>query len=399
MNELVTITVDDSSPLLRYTPNPVFNPNVFPDPYTNWSPLCAVQGSEAGGSRCDDHSAHSTGLNGARLAISFYGVAVEFYGNVTLGLNVQVTLDGTVIEPTPDYTGAINNRTGIVLGGANPARNLLMALSGFPIGQHTVVFTVQAGADRSLLMFDKLRLIIGHATSFTRTIIDGTDEQALTYGPPNQHLWSTWDYTYQGIVVPAGASNTSFRASDKREATIYKKFTGSAYLYYGPCYTTTGAYTLLLDGTANTQPIEYNSSVPYQQAVQACLRGYAGGLSKSASHELLITNNEDQKWLTMSWLEVWQLDLLQEQAQGGGGGGGGGSGNGAMGHTTNFLLSLFASSTSPLLSTTAMRTMTTTTITMSTVGRETSSMSSMTTAIGSLMLYTLLFRAAFSIFQ
>ncbi|KAG8808225.1 hypothetical protein FRC17_004049, partial [Serendipita sp. 399] len=333
---------------------------------------------------CDDHSAHLTGLDGARVALSFYGVGLEFYGNVTLGLKVQVTVDGTLVEPTSNVVVG----GGVQVGGANSEQNLLTTVSGLPIGQHAVVFTVQAGADRSLLTFDKLRIIVGHAASFNRTVIDGTDEVNLIYGPPDQHFWSTWN-NYEGAVVPPGVSNTSFRASDKKGATIYKKFTGSAYLYYGPCYTNTGSYTLLLDGTANTQPVEYNASVPYQQIIQGCLRGYAGGLSKSGNHEVSITNNQEQSWLTMNWLEIWDLELVQEQQAQAAGGGGSGSGNGAGGstrflsHTPNVFFSLFSplSPSSPLSSPSTSPTM---------VGG---------TGLGSLALYTILFRAALAIFQ
>ncbi|KAG8800931.1 hypothetical protein FRC20_002698 [Serendipita sp. 405] len=320
-SQLITITVDDSSPLLRYTPQPVFNTNVSPDAYAAWSPVCNAQG---GTSRCDDHSAHLTGLDGAKVALSFYGIGLEFYGNVTLGLRVQVTVDGNLLG---DNSG---------LGNGDSNQNLLKKVDGLSLGQHTVVFTVQAGADRSLLTFDYAKVIVGHAKSFNRTVIDGNDEQSLTYGPPEQHLWSTWN-NYDGAVVPDGVTNKTFRGSDKKGATIYKKFSGSTFLYYGPCYTDTGSYTIIIDGTANSQPLEYNASVPYQQVVQGCLRGYAGGLSTQTQHEILISNNQDQKWLTMNWLEIWDHELEESSGSGGGSGSTAGSSNG--GGPSNSILS------------------------------------------------------------
>jgi hypothetical protein len=87
---------------------------------------------------------------------------------------------------------------------------------------------------------------------------------------------------------------------------------GSSFFYYGPCYMDTHAYTVEIDGNANSQPQIYNASVPWGgNIIEGCLRYHEAGLSKGTQHEILVTNAESH-WITLSWLEVWDYELVDQ---------------------------------------------------------------------------------------
>ncbi|KAG8800687.1 hypothetical protein FRC16_002287 [Serendipita sp. 398] len=320
-------TIDDSSPVIRYTPNPTFAVNIFPDPLLNWSPVCgAIDASE----RCDDHSAHVTGLDGAKFALSFFGTGINLFGNLTLGTTFSMNIDGNTVSNG-------------LSGGEGADSQILAKVSGLSPALHTLILTVKKGEDiRGLFTFDYAQILVGNATSFNRTVIDAFSDQ-LRLGPAepryllvypsfsafsinsprseadNSHSSESWNrYGGYNASVPDGVNFSSFRATDVMGANVYAAFKGSTLFYYGPCYTASHAYTVSLDGGANSQPVQLNASVPFTQVVARCLRYYSGGLSTQISdsgsqieHEILITNSQDKKWLTIHWLEMWDFQLVE----------------------------------------------------------------------------------------
>ncbi|KAG8815591.1 hypothetical protein FRC18_001429 [Serendipita sp. 400] len=299
----LNFTIDDSSPVIRYTPNPTFAVNIFPDPLLNWSPVCgAIDASE----RCDDHSAHVTGLDGAKFALSFFGTGINLFGNLTLGTTFSMNIDGNTVS------------NGLSRGEGADSQ-ILAKVSGLSPALHTLILTVKKGEDiRGLFTFDYAQVLVGNATSFNRTVIDAFSDQ-LRLGPAEPRYLESWNrYGGYNASVPDGVNFSSFRATDLVGANVYASFKGSTLFYYGPCYTASHAYTVSLDGGANSQPVQLNASVPFTQVVARCLRYYSGGLSTQISdsgsqieHEILITNSQDKKWLTIHWLEMWDFQLVE----------------------------------------------------------------------------------------
>ncbi|KIM29252.1 hypothetical protein M408DRAFT_121432 [Serendipita vermifera MAFF 305830] len=283
-SEQLTVTVDNTSPVIRYTPTQVTN-----DSNTGWTSYCIADNW-----RCDEHSAHATGLDGATFAFSFWGVGVNLYGNLTLGMNFTLAIDGSPRAINP---------------GSGQDGQTLAEVQGLSAGQHTALITTIRGGSQSLLTFDKATITMGSATSVNKTYIGG-GSSAVVYGPQPNPPWSS-PQTYTGTVTPAGIDDTHYNASDKQGATFYHKFQGAAFFWYGPCYLETGSYTVTIDGNANSQPQQFNASLGYpNRVIESCLRYYAGGLSRGSGqqHEFLATNAENH-WMTLQWLEVWDYEL------------------------------------------------------------------------------------------
>ena len=84
---------------------------------------------------------------------------------------------------------------------------------------------------------------------------------------------------------------------------------------------------LTAGGNANSQPAEYNASIPWQKVVEECLRYFVSGLptknaaGNPAEHEFLATSSQQGHWVTANWLEVWNYELVEGASSGGGGGG------------------------------------------------------------------------------
>jgi hypothetical protein len=79
----------------------------------------------------------------------------------------------------------------------------------------------------------------------------------------------------------------------------------------------TFAYTVEIDSNANSQPQIYNASIPWGgKVIESCLRYHEAGLSTGTQHEVLVTNAESH-WITLSWLEVWDYELVNDQGTGG----------------------------------------------------------------------------------
>lgn len=310
MSQPLTVTVDDTSPIIRYNP-----PGSISDNTKGWSVVC-----DAILWRCDEHSAHVTGMDGATLALTFYGTAIHLAGNVTLGMSATYTLDGNAV--TSGTT-------------ADSTSQELAKFENLPLGQHTLILTTKIGGAQSTLTFDYATVVLGNVKDGTlkKQYIDAIDN-SIVYGPAGTHHWSDYQL-YAGTILPEGVNNETFRATRNKGATLYYKFQGSAFAYYGPCYTDTWAYTVSLDANANTQPVEYNASVPWQQVIEGCLRYFASGLSAKnadgtpADHEVLVTNSQDH-WMTANWLEVWSYELTEDSSSGSGGTGGSGSSAASM---------------------------------------------------------------------
>lgn len=131
--------MDDTSPLIRYTPAQITN-----DTTTGWTSYCI-----ANDWRCDEHSAHATGFDGATFAFSFWGVGINLYGNLTLGMNFTLAVDGTPQTINP---------------GSGADGQTLAAVQGLSAGQHTALLTAKKGGSSSLLTFDRALVVLGSAT-------------------------------------------------------------------------------------------------------------------------------------------------------------------------------------------------------------------------------------------
>jgi len=84
---------------------------------------------------------------------------------------------------------------------------------------------------------------------------------------------------------------------------------GSAIFVYAPCYEYRGEFTATVDATVNTQPQILNGYIPGTAVVENCLQYYTAGLDVGASHEFLATNFNQNKTLTIDYIEVWKNSL------------------------------------------------------------------------------------------
>ncbi|KAG9052277.1 hypothetical protein FS842_010219 [Serendipita sp. 407] len=242
----LNITIDDTSPIIRYQPLSLFNLDTVPDPLTGWSPICGAKTWV-----CDDHSAHTTSFDGAKFALSFFGTGIYLFGNVTSGMSYELTIDGN---------GVSNG-----LNGNNDTEPQMLArVSSLKPAVHTLTLVVKKGNSNGLFTFDYAQVIVDSATSFERTILNGTSSSRLTYGPAEPQYLQSWSsYGAYNATVPDGVDFNTFKASDLLGANVYTSFSGNTLLYYGPCYAASGAYTVTIDGSPNSQPVQLNASVPY----------------------------------------------------------------------------------------------------------------------------------------
>jgi hypothetical protein len=85
---------------------------------------------------------------GATFAFSFWGTSLTIYGNVTLGMNITLTLDGNAKSVNP---GGSDGQT-------------LAQLQNLSAAQHTVGVTTVRGSPQSTLTFDRAVVGLGSAT-------------------------------------------------------------------------------------------------------------------------------------------------------------------------------------------------------------------------------------------
>jgi hypothetical protein len=85
---------------------------------------------------------------GATFALSFWGTSLTLYGNVTLGMNITLTLDGNAQSVNP--------------GGADG--QTLAHLQNLNATQHVVGVTTVSASSQSTLTLDRAVVGLGSAT-------------------------------------------------------------------------------------------------------------------------------------------------------------------------------------------------------------------------------------------
>jgi len=259
------VTVDDSSPLISYTP------------------AGAWVDSPAGDSLLSeyfDSSYHSTTAAGATATFEFNGTAVWVFGALRPNHgHFQAALDGGKPVTFDGFKATPVIRFGI------------LTASGFPMGPHTVSLsnapTVddQPGFDIDFIVIE---------TTLPETIVSNVtlDDtvSGLTY-VPDAGAWTA-------ATNQAGFFNQTAHATQTAGASVSFAFEGDAVGLYGSVSQNQASYTINVDGTQSF----YNSSV--STIHDQTLLYFASNLGPGP-HQVTMTNGATGQYLDLDFLQIY----------------------------------------------------------------------------------------------
>ncbi|KZT10677.1 uncharacterized protein LAESUDRAFT_344342 [Laetiporus sulphureus 93-53] len=242
------VTLDDSSPLITYTPS-----NAWHDTPAN--DFAAKLYSRS--------SLHTSSIAGAAAELTFNGTGLWLYGGFRPSYgSYAVSVDGAQIlranATAPDLE----------------LRSLLAGVSGLDTGQHTVTLTSDGTGpiDIDYAIFETNVGTLG--ASLTNITVDDTNSQ-MQYSPSA----SDWQQDSSSMFY-----NDSLHYSQTTGAQASLSFSGDAIAVYGTVSPLHANYTVCLDGVISQ---EFNASDVRILHTQTLLY-FAQNLS-SSDHKLVIT--------------------------------------------------------------------------------------------------------------
>jgi len=231
------LTVEDSSPLISYSPAGSWNDTPSGDPLAS---------SYSGGSY------HTTSTNGATATITFTGTAFSVYGGRRPNYGTySVTVDG---RPITSSTAQSNDAS---------ARQLLATAVGLPYGPHTAVLTSTSG----VIDIDSIDFVgqVGKpGETEVRQIFDDMDS-AIVYSPASAWNTNTGSPFMNGTLHFTNATSAS--------ATL--SFFGEAVAVFGTVSPDHANFSVTIDGKSQVLP------------------GGSGGLTTSLHQQVLLYYGSD----------------------------------------------------------------------------------------------------------
>ncbi|KDQ49914.1 hypothetical protein JAAARDRAFT_42514 [Jaapia argillacea MUCL 33604] len=279
-------SIEDTSPSLEY------QPWVDGDYTTGWQMWYTGSAFSQGspGAEGTGVSYHSTSLFGANVTFHFYGTGFTLYGQSNCSFNVGV--DGEVVAT---QLSSLNN--------------VLYTDGDLSQGQHTVTLTATPNSTSSqILSFDGVVLsnsIPQSSGALVPRIFDNTDYDALQY-------FGNWT-VQTDPRVPSVAHPASFHQTNISGASVFLNFTGRAVLVNGTVDSTSGRYSVELDGQMTLS----NGSTSW--FVPDALLFYMDGLDPNSTHLLNITNVDDGLTLQLNTFTVYSNVLTSGGASSGSG--------------------------------------------------------------------------------
>ncbi|KAF9010738.1 hypothetical protein BDQ17DRAFT_1421079 [Cyathus striatus] len=255
---LLQFTLDDTSPAIAYSPFPdtLGSPNLTAgwNPYFTNSAFATSLAQLGNGT-----SLHITSLDGAALAVRWFGTGIQLYGNITHDANYSISIDGI---QTP-----VNTTTSSVSDG------LLFSQFDLPQSDHLLSMTVDIGPvpgqpmNTSMLVFDY---------AFIQSSWENNTQ------PTNQ--------TLPDILIDfhgnwTNGTDSSSRASQLQGDTAHIQFLGQAFFLAGTTSPSAGNYSVTLDNSSS--PI-YSAKSSF--TVPNALLFYATGLQENMTHDVLVRN-------------------------------------------------------------------------------------------------------------
>lgn len=271
----VDIVVDDTSPLVLYTP-----PADGTAAPAGWASRCAAPGPST--AQCVGTSLHVTSADGAALSLRWNGTAVALYGffptsaaGFPASVSYSVALDGTA---TTNYASAL-------APDADPAKSILAAFADLTNGEHSVQLTLHSSptpGDPSVsLQFDRAVLTAGlppqamkqssNVTLTTRML----DDEAVSF----HGQWS-----FASDLLPR--QNASFHTSNNIGDRASVAFNGTSVTLAGLTTPLSGAYNISLDGAP---PQTFSARSPHNLSGPTLLF-LATGLDPTTLHTLDVVN-------------------------------------------------------------------------------------------------------------
>ncbi|TFY60552.1 hypothetical protein EVJ58_g5079 [Rhodofomes roseus] len=244
------VTLDDSSPLITYSPS-----NAWTDTPAN----------DTTASLYFDSSLHTTSTKGATASFAFNGTGVWLYGGLRSNYgSYQLSVDGSKVA-----SGSAKSTT-------TQLKRILGGTSGLRMGEHTVSLTNEGGGpvDIDSLVFETKAGTAGGKV--LKTIIDDASTN-VKYGPQS-NSWSTTNGTsYYDKTLHYSATNGAYASLS---------FSGNAVAIYGTVDPTHANYTVTLDGV-KSQPVKASNVRTFHTQT---LLYFAQGL-ESKQHTITLTGN------------------------------------------------------------------------------------------------------------
>jgi len=244
----LNLTVEDSSPLITYSPSGAWRDAL---------PL------DTGGLAYSGGNFHSTATPGASVTITFNGTGISFFGGNRPDYGAfTITIDGNVVS------------TGRASSPGVQVNQLLGSASGLKNGPHTAVLTNTGPA----LDIDHIELQLGAAGSTTTTTVYDDADPAIVYAGD----WST--------SVNQVHQNSTLHYTQALGAAATLKFSGNGVAIYGTVspdhanlQISIDGKTTLVNGMSNLVTTLHANTLLY----------YANDLD-SSEHMLIVTNPGQQ---------------------------------------------------------------------------------------------------------
>ncbi|KAI0958907.1 hypothetical protein AcV7_004591 [Taiwanofungus camphoratus] len=255
------ISLDDSSPLIIYSPS-----NAWVD----------TPGGDSLSPSYSQASLHTTCLDGATASITFNGTGIWLYGGHRPNYgSYTLSVDGSVIlHANASSTEPIT-------------RQLLGGLTGFSMGEHTVVLA-NAGngsVDLDSLVFETH--MGGAGAHLTNLTLDDTNTKIM-YGPAASDWVS---------ANSSGFYNNTLHYTETPGAQASLGFSGAAVAVYGTVSPEHGNYTVTLDGQVSRLISGGNARTLHSQY-------FAENLGPQ-EHFLVLTGMDAGKYTDLDYVTVY----------------------------------------------------------------------------------------------
>lgn len=262
------VSLDDSSPLISYSP-----PNVWLDTPANDT---LTKFYSAG-------SLHTTAVDGAAAHFSFNGTGVWLYGGLRPDYGFYTFLvDG--VQVLQGDARAADPELGHILAG----------ISGLPMGEHTVQLKNAGNGpiDLDTMVFETT--VGASGDSMISSTIDDMNS-TFTYGP-NISDWALDSYS--------SFFNNSLHYSRTQGAQASLSFSGDAIAVFGTVSPQHANYTITVDGHTSQ---EFDASSSVQDFHSQTLLFFAQNLG-TKEHSLVITGNPGKdtgKYVDVDFVRVY----------------------------------------------------------------------------------------------
>ncbi|KAF7302161.1 hypothetical protein MIND_00783000 [Mycena indigotica] len=262
-------TVDDTSPLLTYTPYADGSGSGLANGWIPWYTENGFLSAPGEGGAGDSY--HLTSLSGASVNLKFFGTAVYLYGTSNSSYDAVI-----------DDKRSTNAPTG---------SNLLFSATGLTQGAHSVTLTARPTSSQQFA-FDRAVISAQYDNPPAELFYDNSDSSALKYS-------GNWSTQSAAGIPNATVSHPWQQTTDKVASVSMVVSNAVGVSIYGMANWGGWVYTVNVDGKESS----YNGSTFWK--VPDALLFYQGGLDPKKNHTVTLSNSGADVKLNVNSFRVY----------------------------------------------------------------------------------------------